>query len=446
MGVLEKVGRSLDRAGERLSGGGWAHAAEAAITRNGRDLAGPIEIAPGRGDLRYSSQPFDPAEFSLSLLNGRVVSFASLFATQPAVATAVMRLLTWAARVPLKAYRRVDESNRQRLRPDEHPLARALVEPWDGGAQLQLVGAAVGPLSVHGNGLLRVASGARESIAFEPLDWRRAKPIMPGQDTIAGWEYTRDGQRDTLGADNVLHFRWWSPDGQTGVSPLAQLGVTLRLEAEAQEYLQSYLRQGARPPSGLQLPEGLNLDPDERAELRRDMLAVFGGSANAGIPPVLPHGMEWVSINAHSAHEAELVEQRKLNREEVAMVYLIPPPMMGILDKATYSNIETQRQMAYTDALGPPLVLIEQFINAQLVRNLLREDDIYVEFDFGPVLRGDRLKEIQALRQGIAGGLYTPNEARGVLNLPPEEHPDADKLWMPINNSAPIGSNDNEGA
>ena len=118
-----------------------------------------------------------------------------------------------------------------------------------------------------------------------------------------------------------------------------------------------------------------------------------------GKPALLPPGLDWKPIG-HTAVEAELIDQRRITREEVAAVYQIPPPMMGILDNATYSNIETQKEMAYSDALGPPLVLIEQTLTAALARDLYGEDDVYVEFDFGPVLRGDRLKEIQAFRAG----------------------------------------------
>jgi phage portal protein BeeE len=114
--------------------------------------------------------------------------------------------------------------------------------------------------------------------------------------------------------------------------------------------------------------------------------------------------------------------------------------MMGDLRRATYSNITTLREMSYTDALGPPLVLLEQALNAQVVRHLLRADDLFVEFDFAGVLRGDRLKEVQALREAIGTGLMSVNEGRRVLNYPASDEPDADALWLPTNNLSPLGA------
>jgi HK97 family phage portal protein len=185
------------------------------------------------------------------------------------------------------------------------------------------------------------------------------------------------------------------------------------------------------------------LDKDERREimqqLRQDVTSIYAGPYNAGKPALLPPGLDWKQVG-HTSVEAELIDQRKIARDEVSAVYLIPPPMLGILDKATYSNIETQREMIYTECVGPPLLLIEQMINAQVVRSLLGEQDVYVEYDFGNVLRGDRLKEIQALREAISSALMTPNEGRSVLNLAASDEPGMDEFYLPTNNLSPVSS------
>jgi HK97 family phage portal protein len=405
-------------------------------------------------DLRYGSMPYDsmayPSWYGLhdaTLMglasSGSVISYAKIFHTQPWVASAVMRLLSWSVRVPLKVYRRTGNDSRERLRASDHPLADAILTPWERGSQAQFIMNLLGPLLVHGNGCLRVESGAGEKIRFRPRDWRYMKPIKPNPGYISGWETDEDGAVETIPGDQVLHVAWWSPSGPVGVSPLQQLGVTLDVEAAAQKYSQNNLKNMARPPSAITISqEWTSLDKTVRDEvivnLRNQISEIYSGPENAGKPAILPSGLEWKSVG-HTAQEAELIEQRKIAREEIAAVYQIPPPLMGILDKATYSNISVMYDRAYTDSLGPYLNLVEQTINSQLVRGLLGEEDLYVEFDFAGVLRGDRLKEVQAIREAIGTGVLTPNEGRVALNYPKSDEDGANQLYLPANNLKPFG-------
>jgi hypothetical protein len=96
--------------------------------------------------------------------------------------------------------------------------------------------------------------------------------------------------------------------------------------------------------------------------------------------------------------------------------------------------------MTYTDVLGPPLIFLEQAINAQIIRDLMQDPAVFVEFDFGAVLRGDRLSEIGAIRDAIGTALFNPNEGRAILNLPAVANPAMDEYYLPFNNLQPVGS------
>jgi HK97 family phage portal protein len=401
---------------------------------------GPVEIGPGRGDLRYSSIP---ANGSLAETMGRRVSYALLFAEQPMIGAAVMWQLAESVRVPLKVYRRTGDDSRERLRSGQHPLATAIATPWPRASAAQLGMALLGPLLVHGNSLCGIDNGAGNTIQFQPADYRFAQPIQAVRDSIAGWTLDQDNPATerTVGSDTVLHVAWWSPFGPLGVSPLRQLGTTINIERAAQMHQESLLRNQAKPPSAITIDKDfLQLNPasltDLMDQLRGDISSLYSG-ANAGRPALLPPGLDWKMVG-HSAVEAQLIQQRMVAREEVGAVYRIAPGCFGLgLDKAG-TPLADQRQMSYVDGLAPPLILVEQMLNAQVVNGLLRESDVYTEFDFSGLLRGDKLQEIEALREAIASALTTPNEGRAVLNLPKSAEPGMDEFYLPRNNLWPL--------
>lgn len=429
-----------------------------AETIGSTEPTGPTEIAPGRGDLNRTSVPFAPMYTlptphvgswgsQIWTVDGRQISFARIFAEQSWVAAAVMRMLTWAVRVPLKVYRRTGDDSRERLRPEDHQLAHGIQYPWEGGYPAALTMAFLGPLLVHGNSLTGIDEGRSGRIQFVPEDWQFLTPIYSSRNVVGGWEVAADyllgeSRGRTVSADQVIHAAWWSPLGPTGVSPLRQLGTTISIEDAATRYQRAIFKNGARPPSAIQATtEFLGLPGPVRDELlknlREDVTTLYSGPDNGGKPALLPPGLEWNPIG-HTAVEAELIDQRLIDREEIAAVYQIPPPMLGDLRRATFANIVELRQVAYTDGLGPPLVLIEQVLTARWAA-LSGETDVFVEFDFAGVLRGDFLKEVNALRLAIGSGLLKPNEGRAVLNRERVDDARADQLWMPWNNLQPMG-------
>jgi HK97 family phage portal protein len=431
----------------KLEEGRASRQAQAPISYPGLLRSGRVEIAPGRGDLnRMTTWPWNglTPPTSIDMIGDYRISFTRLFETQPWISAAVRRMLMWAIRVPLKAYRRGgSEHDRIRLHPGDHPIADLIARPWRGASTSDLVQELLGPLLIHGNSVTEVIQGRR--LEFEKKDWRFAIPVQAWRGSLEGFTFDTDDVQFTrdVSIDRILYLKHWSPSGPIGISPLTQLGVTLRIENAAQRYQQSVFQSGGRPPSVVTSNDDYFATTKQQDRqtilnnLRGDIDRIFGSPEGMARPALLPPGLDWKSIGG-SAVEAELINQRKVARDEIAAVYLIPPPMLGILDKATYSNISTQREMTYTDCMGPPLILIEQGINAQVIRDLLQEDDVFVEFDFGPVLRGNRTEEINALRAAIGTGLYSPNEGRVVLNMNRVELPGMDDLWMPVNNLQPV--------
>lgn len=411
---------------------------------------GVTQVAPGRGNLNYTSYgAIENAPTALRLIDRTPVSFARLFQSQPRIGAAVMRMLTWATRVPLRVYQGnvADPNDSKLLGPGDHPLAAALQMPWDRGSALDFVCGLLGPVLVNGNAVTTFSEGASGAIQFQHKDWRWTQPIMPWRDEIVGFNFDIDNPvvTSTESIDQCLHVKWWSAAGPIGTSPLQMLGTTLNIEDAAQRFQMASFRNGARPSSAITASDAfLGLERAERAQilanLREDITTIYSGPDKAGIPAVLPPGLTWAAVG-QTTNEAMLIEQRTVTANEIAAVYQIFPMMLGDMDNANYSNLQAAAQMTYTDALGPALNLIECSINSQFVWPVLRQPDIFVKFDFDAVLRGDRPTLIDALAKGIGSGMYTPNDAVMELGKPKSDQDGMDKYYMPlVNNLAEVGA------
>lgn len=369
-----------------------------------------------------------------------VAAYSKLYRSQPWVAICVNKLARGIARLPLKTFELAANGDRARVR--EHPLPQLLGRPYPRGSAFRLKEAIVGSVAIYGNALVwKYRKGPGQPPAeLWPIPWRYVTPVSGKTTPISHYEYNGPAGRRIFLAEDVIHFAYWSPEGENGISPLEQLAVTLQLEDAGRRSAVASFRNGNRP--GGALVTAARLQEDHKQELKAEMKAVHEGPDNAFRLALLDAGLEWKPF-AHTAQEAQTIEHRKLNREEVAAVYDIPPPIIGILDRATFSNVSEQHRMLYMDTLGPWLTFLEETLKASLVDEEPVYGDVFVEFDLSEVLKGDVKERSEAYQRFLQSGVYTPNDLRAIENLPRKDDPRADALYVPLNMRA-IDGGENE--
>ncbi len=359
----------------------------------------------------------------------RRAGYAEMYRSQIWVTVVVNKLARGIARLPLKVYRDVGE---ERMRVRSGGLVDLIDAPAPGWFPFRLKEATVADLLVHGNALWRIRrprAGATPT-GLNVVPWER----VTVNKTADVFTIRHEGRTERVMAGDVVHFRWWSTGGAPdGMSPLEPLRNTLELEHEASTAALGGFRNKMRPGGALETDR--TLEPDQKQELRDEIDLAYVGAANSGRPMLLDNGLKWVS-HSQTNEAAQLVEHRKLTREEVAAALDIPPPLIGILDKATFSNISEQHRMLYMDTMGPPLALLEETIQAQLIRQVPEWDGVFCEFDLAEVMKGDVKERSEAYQRYLQSGVMTPNELRRLENLPPVADPRADALLLPLNMQA----------
>jgi hypothetical protein len=151
---------------------------------------------------------------------------------------------------------------------------------------------------------------------------------------------------------------------------------------------------------------------------------------------VLEAGLKWAPITM-SLSDAQFMETRIHQLREMAMIFHLPPHLIGDLERATFSNIEESNISVVGDCYEPWLVLWEQECNFKLLRPK-EQEKYFFEFLLDSLLRGNTESRYRAYQLGINSGFMTRNEVRQKENLPPM--PEAEPLIMAVN-YAPLDKN-----
>lgn len=385
-------------------------------------MAGLESVAP----TLYSLRPIG----SVAMYNDRASSYAQLYIKQPNIRTVVDFLARNIAQLGLHVFQRISDTDRQRL--TDHPLAQLITRPNPWTTTYRLIEALVADLGIYHRAYwlkAKTANGGFGLVRMPPQLVQVVGVLMPQYFVFQ----LQQGQRIDLDPSEVVHFRGYNPDSSVdGLSPLETLRRILAEEHAAGMYREGFWGNAARMSGIITRPATApEWSSPARNRFRAEWEEMLSGEANSGKTAILEEGMSF-SKTSFSSEESQYIEGRKLTREECARAYHIPPPMVGILDHATLSNITEQHLMLYNDTLGPWLNMIQADIELQLLPDFANSRDCYVEFNMAEKLRGSFEQQASSLSTAVGRPYMTANEARARLNLT-SLGGDADQLVTPLN-------------
>jgi len=389
-------------------------------------------FAVSEGKLLAVQKPTYQAPTALRLSDDLSEDYATLYRKQSSVRTVVDFLARNVAQLGLHTFQRVDENDRARV--SDHPFVRMMRTPNPYTTTYRLIFSLVADRGIYDRALwVKVFQDDRMMLVrVRPSLWTIGNDdnwLSPGKFIIKG-----NKGKVTLDAEQVVYFRGYNPeDDRYGLSPIESLRRILSEEYAAGQMREQVLRNGARVSGYIERPVTAPKWSEKGQRRFRDgwRQQYSGHSAEqAGGTPILEDGMTFKPA-AQTADELQYIETRKLSREEVASAYFIPPPMVGILDHATFGNIQEQHKMLYQDTLGPLLQDIQQEIHLQLLPEFEDAEELYTEFNMLEKLRGSFEEQAAQIQTSVGAPFLTRNEARARLNLPRIEG--ADELIVPLN-------------
>ena len=214
-----------------------------------------------------------------------------------------------------------------------------------------------------------------------------------------------------LTAENVLHIPGLGYDGLVGYSPIALAKNAIGISLACEEYGSTFFANGASPSGVLEHPGVIkNLE-----RVREGWQRAYGGTHNAHRICVLEEGMKYTPISIPN-NEAQFLETRKFQVEEIARLYRVPLHMIGDLEHATFSNIEQQSLEFVKYTLDPWLVRWEQSLQKSLLSDS-EKGQYFIKFNVEGLLRGDYASRMQGYATARQNGWMSANDIRELEDM-----------------------------
>ena len=389
----------------------------------------------GFGQAR--DKPVDKAaDAGYSFLFGRTTSGKPVnerTAMQTTAVYACVRILAEAiASLPLHVYEYQDDGGKKLVH--DHPLYYLLHdEPNPEMTSFVFRETLMSHLLIWGNAYAQIIrDGAGRVLGLYPLLPDKMDVQRDDKGNIY-YVYSRNSDENPmfkeygnikLKAEDVLHIPGLGFDGLIGYSPIAMAKNAVGMTLACEEYGASFFANGANPGGVLEHP-GVLKDP---SKVRESWNSVYRGVSNAHKIAVLEEGMKYQQIGI-PPEEAQFLETRKFQINEIARLYRIPPHMVGDLDQSSFSNIEQQSLEFVKYTLDPWVIRWEQ----SLQRSLLLPSEkgkYFIKLNVDGLLRGDYQSRMNGYAVGRQNGWFSANDIREMENMNPIPDEEGGNLYL----------------
>ena len=266
----------------------------------------------------------------------------------------------------------------------------------------------------YGLKLYDAVNGALQRI--DPLDPSRVTPVLEDESGELWYRITPEkGAEFYVHNYYMIHVPFISTNGYTGVNPVSVLYDTMSYSDNIQTFSVKQLDQGVNAAIVLEAPA--NLGDTQKQQMVEAFLNTY--KETSGNILLLESGVTAKSMNL-SPVDSKLFEVEKITRSKVAMVYNIPPHLLGDYSDTSFNSQEQQMLEFLMLTMLPIVTAYEQELNRKLLTKEQRKRGYHFKFDMEAILRADAATQAEVNQKAIRGGWKKPNEVRSQYNMPPD--------------------------
>jgi len=350
--------------------------------------------------------------------------------------TAMCQATVWAcvrilseiiAQLPIEVHKR---QNGSWVHAENHDISTLLASPNHWQTQHDLISHLVAWSELSGNGYL-----------YKMTDLEgRARKLIPVESTAVSLDVlntfemryalsSKHGISGIYGADSVFHYRNFASDGYRGLSTIGNHSRGIGLAIDLENHAVNSYKNGLQSRNWIELEE--ELGEAEKADFRREIKTKLSGASNAGEVPVL-HGAKIHPIGGLSAVDAQYIESRRMQKQEIASIFGVPLFLLNDTEKSTTwgTGLEQLSRSFVRFSLNPRLNRLGQTLIRELVPEKQRLRTRII-FDTDQFTLGEFKERMDGYKSGIEAGVISPNEAREVEGRNPREG--GDDYRKPLN-------------
>ena len=336
-----------------------------------------------------------------------------------AVYSCIQVLSQTLASMPIILYRdrKSGDKSSGKDRAVDHPLYDILkTAPNKEIPSMYLKETMMGHICSSGNGYSQIQRNRRgEVISLNLLPWT----VTDVKRNVSTYEieYTTNdrGKSIKLDPSEILHIPGLGFDGVKGYSPIRMAMEAIGLGMAAEEFGATFFGNGAHAGGIVEYED--RMSPDAKDTFRKAFNEKYGKSNSVLF---LENGSKFTKV-AIPNNEAQFLETRRFQKEEIASIYRVPLHLIQDLERSTNNNIEHQSLEFVMYTMLPWFTRWEQFINFKLLTKEERQKGYFAEFLINALLRGDTAARAQMLHLMRQDGVINADQWRELENMNPQE-------------------------
>ena len=281
--------------------------------------------------------------------------------------------------------------------------------------RLEFLEQVITSLHLHGNAFIYTVRDdlgeVVELYCLNPNDVRIER-LFPGEPLVYKVRDEFGDWSKVLTKDEMVHIPLFRlPGSLYGLSPISACRMSVGIAMASDTYAASYFGNASNPGGVIEVAGELNAE--QAGDIGRTWQESHGGPFNSGKVGILSGGATFKPLQLN-AQDAQLIEARKFNVEDIARIFRVPLSLLGhpVSGAMSYASVEAQNLSFVQHSLRPLLERLEQALSP-----LLPEADGFIRFNLDALLRGTTIERFDAYTKGLREGFLSLNDVRNYEDL-----------------------------